>query len=165
MLKAYLLTEVLRATGEREFPLQLASTFFWIAAHDGCRQEDLVNATSMSSSSVSRNVSWLGPRHRLGKDGLKLVIREKDPRDPKRYRLFLTPKGKQLSSLIQNTLDKWVVKASQPGDKLLITPGLIVGLGKSQLKQLKKELNASLNFVVVRFHSGKWARLGGGMNW
>jgi len=103
MLKAYLLTEVLRATGEREFPLQLASTFFWIAAHDGCRQED---ATSMSSSSVSRNVSWLGPRHRLGKDGLKLVRREKDSRDPKRYRLFLTPKGKQLSSLIQNTLDK-----------------------------------------------------------
>ena len=106
MIKAYLLTEVLRATGEREFPLQLASTFFWIAAHDGCRQEDLVNATSMSSSSVSRNVSWLGPRHRLGKDGLKLVIRERDSRDPKRYRLFLTPKGKQLSSLIQNTLDK-----------------------------------------------------------
>ena len=106
MLKAYLLTEVLRATGEREFPLQLASTFFWIAAHDGCRQEDLVKATSMSSSSVSRNVSWLGPKHRLGKDGLKLVRRERDSRDPKRYLLYLTPKGKQLSSLIQNTLDK-----------------------------------------------------------
>ena len=104
MLKAYLMTEVLRATGEREFPLQLASTFFWIAAHDGCRQEDLVTATSMSSSSVSRNVSWLGPRHRLGKDGLKLVYRERDPQDPKRWRIFLTPKGKKLKNMIETTL-------------------------------------------------------------
>ena len=60
----------------------------------------------MSSSSVSRNVSWLGPKHRLGRDGLKLVRREKDPRDPKRYLLYLTPAGKQLSSLIQSTLGK-----------------------------------------------------------
>ncbi len=46
----------------------------------------------------------------------------------------------------------------------LITPGPIVGLGKSQLKQLKKELNGLLNFVAVHSHSGRWVRLGGGMN-
>ena len=91
-------------TGEREFPMQLASTFFYIAANDGFRQEDLVNATSMSSSSVSRNVSWLGPQHRLGKDGLKPVYRERDPQDPKRWRIFLTPKGKQLKNMIETTL-------------------------------------------------------------
>ena len=102
--KAYLVVECLRMTGEREFPMQLASTFFYIAANDGCRQEDLVNATSMSSSSVSRNVSWLGPQHRLGKDGLKLVYRERDPQDPKRWRIFLTPKGKQLKNMIETTL-------------------------------------------------------------
>ena len=104
--KAYDIVEILRALGEREFPLQLAATFFWIAAHDGCRQEDLVNATCMSSSSVSRNVSWLGPKHRLGKDGLKLVKREKDSQDPKRYRIFLTPKGKQLKNMIERELAK-----------------------------------------------------------
>ena len=142
MIKAYLLTEVLRATGEREFPLQLASTFFWIAAHDGCRQEDLVNATSMSSSSVSRNVSWLGPRHRLGKDGLKLVIREKDPRDPKRYRLFLTPKGKQLSSLIQNTLDKWYSQFEK------INPE---ELKEDVLQPLKEDLNTPE--YIAKLHS------------
>tara|TARA_X000000368_G_scaffold313179_1_gene250820 strand:+ start:143 stop:490 length:348 start_codon:yes stop_codon:yes gene_type:complete len=103
--KAYLVIEILRkTTGEREFPAQLASTFFYIAANDGCRQEDLVTATEMSSSSVSRNVSWLGPKHRLGKDGLKLVKREKDPKDPKRYLLFLTPKGKNMKNLIETAL-------------------------------------------------------------
>tara|TARA_R100001463_G_scaffold132359_1_gene192972 strand:+ start:4828 stop:5202 length:375 start_codon:yes stop_codon:yes gene_type:complete len=102
--RIYLVLEVLRSTGELEFPLQLAVTFLWIAAHDGCRQEDLGEATSMGASSVSRNVTWLGPRHRLGKDGLKLVRREKDPDDPKRWRLFLTPKGKQFSRLIEKQL-------------------------------------------------------------
>ena len=58
----------------------------------------------MSSSSVSRNVSWLGPQYRLGKDGLKLVYQERDPQDPKRWRIFLTPKGKQLKNMIETTL-------------------------------------------------------------
>lgn len=102
--RAYLVVEVLRSTGEREFPMQLASTFLWIAAHDGCRQEDVIAATSMSPSSVSRNVTWLGPKHRLGKEGLKLVRRERDPDDPKRWRLYLTPKGLQFSRLIEKQL-------------------------------------------------------------
>ena len=102
--RAYLVIEVLRSTGEREFPMQLASTFLWIAAHDGCRQEDLGEAISMSPSSVSRNVSWLGSKHRLGKEGLRLVRRERDPQDYKRWRLYLTPKGLQFSRLIEKQI-------------------------------------------------------------
>ena len=104
LLRIYLVMQVLRSTGEREFPMQLAVTFLWIAAHDGCRQEDLLKATSMSTGSVSRNVSWLGPRHRSGKDGLKLVRREQDPDDPKRWRLYLSPLGKQYAQLIEMQL-------------------------------------------------------------
>jgi DNA-binding MarR family transcriptional regulator len=102
--RAYLVVEVLRATGEREFPLQLASTLLWIGAHNGCLQQDLVKATSMSPSSVSRNVSWLSSTHRLGKPGLGLVRREQDQLDYKRWRLWLTPKGEQLISLIEQHL-------------------------------------------------------------
>lgn len=102
--RTYLVLEVLRSTGEREFPMQLAATFLWIASHDGCRQEDLIEATSMSPSSVSRNVTWLGPKHRLGKEGLHLVRREVDPDDPKRWRIFLTPKGQQFARLIEKQL-------------------------------------------------------------
>ena len=105
LYRAYLVVEVLRSTGEREFPMQLASTFLWIAAHDGCRQEDVIEATSMSASSVSRNVTWLGPQHRLGKEGLRLVRRERDPLDAKRWRLFLTPKGVQFMRLIEKQLE------------------------------------------------------------
>lgn len=105
LYRAYLVVEVLRSTGEREFPMQLATTFLWVAAHDGCRQEDVIEATSMSASSVSRNVSWLGATHRLGKPGLRLVRREKDPEDGKRWRLYLTPKGVQFSRLIEKQLN------------------------------------------------------------
>lgn len=103
--RLYLAMEVLRSTGEREFPLQLASTLLWIASHNGCRQGDLVEATSMSPSSVSRNVTWLGPRHRLEhRSGLKLIRRERDPVDYKQWRLYLTPKGEQFTRLLENQL-------------------------------------------------------------
>jgi|14_taG_2_1085336.scaffolds.fasta_scaffold23356_3 DNA-binding MarR family transcriptional regulator len=101
--RAYLLIELLRSTGEREFPLQLASTLFYVMSHDGCRMGDLATATGLSSSSVTRNVQWLGEQHRLeDREGLKLIRREQDPEDYKRFRLFLTPKGKQWVNLIGN---------------------------------------------------------------
>ena len=68
-----LIIELMRSTGEREFPAQLMAIFFWIASHDGCKQEDLVKNCNMTPSSVSRCVTWLGPRHRLEhRSGLRL---------------------------------------------------------------------------------------------
>ena len=101
-LRAFYIVELLRSTGEREFPAQLMSIFFWIAAHDGCRQEDLAPACNMSTSSVSRCVTWLGPKHRIEtRSGLKLVKRERDPDNHRAWRLYLTPKGKVLTNLIE----------------------------------------------------------------
>ena len=102
--RMYMAFEVLR-TKEREFPAQLVVTFLYICTHNGCRQEDLIEATSMTSSSVSRNVTWLGPKHRLGKDGLRWIYREVDPIDPKRYRLYLSRKGEQIAKLLEQTLE------------------------------------------------------------
>ena len=110
--RAYMLTEFLRSTGEREFPMQLASALFFVMSHDGCRQEDLIKATGMSPSSVSRCVSWLGAQHRLEhRSGLRVVRRERDPDDPKRWRLYLTPKGKQWLNLFDNQLSMPLEKA------------------------------------------------------
>lgn len=104
--RSYLLMELLRSTGEREFPLQLASIFFWIAAHEGCKQEDLAKAVSVAQSTVSRNVSWLGPRHRFEhRQGLRLVRRQQDPDNHRAWRLFLTPKGKQFVRLLEAQLN------------------------------------------------------------
>lgn len=100
--RCYLIMEILRSTGEKEFPLQLASCFFYVASHDGCLQEDVVSFTKLSPSSVSRNISWLGSHHRLEhRQGLKLVRRERDTADYKKWRLFLTPRGAQFTNLIE----------------------------------------------------------------
>lgn len=104
LYRVYLILEILRSTGEREFPMQLASVFMWIASHDGCLQEEIQTATTLSSSSVSRNVSWLGPTHRLGRDGLHLIRRERDYKNPKAWRIYLTPKGVQFKNLIEQAL-------------------------------------------------------------
>lgn len=105
LYRVYLILEILRSTGEREFPMQLASVFMWIASHDGCLQEEIQTAISMSSSSVSRNVNWLGAKHRLGREGLKLVRKERDFKNPKAWRLYLTPKGVQFKNLIEQALN------------------------------------------------------------
>jgi DNA-binding MarR family transcriptional regulator len=100
--RCYLIMEILRSTGEKEFPLQLASCFFYVASHDGCLQEEVVAFTKLSASAVSRNISWLGNHHRLEhRQGLKLVRRERDAADYKKWRLFLTPKGQQFANLIE----------------------------------------------------------------
>ncbi len=102
-MRAWMIVELMRSTGETEFPAQLMSIFFWIAAHEGCKQQDLIDTCNISSSSVSRCVLWLGPRHRLHhRSGLRLVRRERDPYDYKCYRLFLTPKGKVFTNLLDN---------------------------------------------------------------
>ena len=101
--RAFYIVELLRSTGEKEFPAQLMSIFFWIAAHNGCKQEDLIKECNISKSSVSRCVTWLGPRHRLEhRSGLKLVRRERDPDNWRGYRLYLTPKGEIFTNLLDN---------------------------------------------------------------
>ena len=104
-MRVHAIVELMRSTGEREFPAQLMSVFFWIAAHNGCKQEDLPKACNMTPSSVSRCVTWLGPRHRLEhRSGLRLVRRERDPDNYKAWRLFITPKGQSFVNIIE---DNW----------------------------------------------------------
>lgn len=101
--RAFYIIELLRSTGEKEFPAQLMAIFFYIASHNGCKQDDLVKECNISRSSVSRCVTWLGPRHRLEhRSGLKLVRREVDPDNWRGYRLYLTPKGEIFCNLLDN---------------------------------------------------------------
>ena len=58
LYRAYLVMELLRSTGEREFPLQLASVFFWIAAHNGCKQQDVPKAVGMSHHGPAALLAW-----------------------------------------------------------------------------------------------------------
>ena len=95
--------ELLRSTGEREFPAQLMAVFLWIASHNGCKQQDLHKSCGIKPASCSRCVTWLGPKHRLEhRSGLKLVRREQDPDDWRAWRLYLTPKGEHFVNLLDN---------------------------------------------------------------
>ena len=99
--RAFMVSELLRSI-EEEFPMQLAACFFWIGSHNGCLQEDIAKNCGLSAASVSRNVSWLGPRHRLAhRNGLRLVRRERDPDNWRRWRIWLTPKGARLVHFLE----------------------------------------------------------------
>lgn len=101
-LRAFYVVELLRSTGEREFPAQLMSVFFWIAAHNGCKQADVIKHCNLAPSSVSRCITWLGPRHRLEhRSGLKLVRRERDPDDWRAWTLHLTPRGEIFVQILE----------------------------------------------------------------
>ena len=105
-LRAYYCIELLRSTGEVEFPAQLMAVFLWICAHDGCRQEDLSKICNIAPSSVSRCLDWLGPSHRLDhRQGLKLIRRERDPENYKAWILYLTPKGRIFAGLFDSYIN------------------------------------------------------------
>ena len=107
VLRVHAIVELMRSTGEREFPAQLMSVFFWIASHNGCKQESLQKACGMTASSVSRCVTWLGPQHRLEhRSGLRLIRRERDPDNYKAWRLYVTPKGQTFITLIEDNLTR-----------------------------------------------------------
>ena len=92
--------EIIRKhANEREFPAQVQSIFLCIASQGDMRQGDVAEITGMSPSSVSRNISWLGPRNTLKRrDGLRWVEIYEDPKDYKRKRVRLTALGRQVAS-------------------------------------------------------------------
>ena len=91
-------TETIRKhANEREFPAQVQSIFLAIASakNQDMRQGDLQEICGMSASSVSRNISWLGPRNKLKRRaGLRWVEIYEDPQDYKRKRVRLTALGR-----------------------------------------------------------------------
>ena len=85
---------------EREFPAQLQAIFLLIASNGGdMAQSDIAPATGLSPSSVSRNVQWLGRKHRLPhRAGLQWVVQYQCPegKDWRAKRVKLTAKGRRV---------------------------------------------------------------------
>ena len=81
---------------DREIPGQLVSAFLYIASHNPCHKQALEEDLGFETSSGSRTTSWLSDYHRLGKPGLGLVKKYKDPSNWRRIMLKLTPKGETL---------------------------------------------------------------------
>ena len=98
--KAFQAHEIIRKhANEREFPAQLQSIFLYIATKQDVGQEEIGGAVGISESSVSRNVSWLGPVNKLKRrSGLRWVEIYSDPRPDfwRHKRIRLTALGRQI---------------------------------------------------------------------
>lgn len=76
--------------------------FFHVAAQPGIRMKELERLTSLSSSAVARNVSFLSDqdwrRDSVGKrlPGLDLVVAVTDPFDGRSKVVTLTPRGRKM---------------------------------------------------------------------
>jgi DNA-binding MarR family transcriptional regulator len=81
---------------DREIPGQLVSAFLYIASHNPCHKQAMEEDLGFKTSSASRTTDWLSDYHRLGKPGLGLIKKYKDPSNWRRVLLKLTPKGEAL---------------------------------------------------------------------
>ena len=83
---------------ESEFPAQLQSIFLLIASKGGdMAQVDIAPALGLSASSVSRNLSWLGPLNKLKRrSGLRWIEIYQCPKNYKANRVRLTFRGLQI---------------------------------------------------------------------
>lgn len=104
--RAEKLLDVAVALGEldREFPIQLLQTLLYVASHKDCHKQALEEDLSFSTASGSRNTDWLSKEHRLGKEGLGLIIKEKDPTNRRRLQLSLTVEGQCLIDTLKGIL-------------------------------------------------------------
>ena len=89
---------------DNQVPAQVLSVFFYIAAHDGCALSRMPKELGLAQSSISRCTDWLSDYHRLGKPGMGLIVKRKDPLDSRLRRAYLTPKGKNVVRTIKELL-------------------------------------------------------------
>lgn len=85
-------------------PAQVLACLFYVASRENCHKTALEQDLGLPYSSSSRNLARLSARHRLNKDGMDLIITERDPLDRKRYQLRLNSKGQKLIHQIEEIL-------------------------------------------------------------
>lgn len=92
---------------DSEIPAQVISVFLYIASHNDCAKTQLQDedvGIGMPSASASRNTDWLAHKHRLGKRGLNLIEKYRDPNDKRRQIMKLSNEGYELVEKIREIL-------------------------------------------------------------
>ena len=88
-----------------EVPGQLVSVFCFIASHNPCHMQTIQLGLGLSNNSISRNTDWLSKYHRLGKPGMDLITKVKDPQNYRRRICALTKKGEDMVQQIKEILN------------------------------------------------------------
>ncbi len=89
---------------DREVPAQVLAVYLYVASHNGCHSQAMMEDLELTGASASRNTDWLSKKHRLGKPGLNLIRKEVDESNKRRHTLWLTLKGKALLTQINQLL-------------------------------------------------------------
>lgn len=77
-------------------PLHHAQLLVEVARNEPCTFAELGEALGITNGSVSRSVSALGEVNRRGDLGYRLLQTAKDPREPRRFLVSLSPRGRAL---------------------------------------------------------------------
>lgn len=88
-----------------EVPGQLVSVFCYIASHNPCNLQAIEKELGLSPNSTSRNTDWLSTHHRLGKPGMGLIYKKRDPFNGRRRIVELTDKGYEMIEQIKEILN------------------------------------------------------------
>ena len=91
-------------TKDDEVPGQLVSVFCYIASHNPCNLQAIEQELGLSPNSTSRNTDWLSSHHRLGKPGMGLITKKRDPLNGRRRIVELTDKGYEMIEQIKEIL-------------------------------------------------------------
>ena len=87
-----------------ETPGQVVVAFLYVASHNRCHKQALEQALQLSTASASRCCDYLSKQHRLGKPGLDLVDKVRDPSDGRRLELHLTPRGELIAQQLKEVI-------------------------------------------------------------
>lgn len=85
------------------FPLHHAQVFIEIALNEPVTFAHLQDKFALTHGSVSRTVAALGQENRKGLPGYRLVSVTKDPKEPRRFLVSLSPKGRALMRTLEST--------------------------------------------------------------
>nr|WP_273545330.1 MarR family winged helix-turn-helix transcriptional regulator [Sinorhizobium medicae] len=78
--------------------------FLRVVDRPGITMKELIQATGLASSSVSRNVAALGETHRGGQPGHNLLRSYEDAMDRRTKRVELTAKGQRVYATLVSIL-------------------------------------------------------------
>ena len=98
--------EIFAGLCEPAIPLHHAQLFLQVAATESCTYRELEEALGLSNASVSRTVTALADQHRTGRAGLELLEVFHDPREGRRYRVRLSPRGKKIIKQLEFALER-----------------------------------------------------------
>lgn len=83
-----------------DMPLRYAHSFLMVAGEEGLGVNEYAKKAGVSASVMSRHLLDIGDRDRNMKPGFKLVFKVQDPFELRKYRVYLTPLGRQLAERI-----------------------------------------------------------------